>query len=316
MPSPIKADTTQKSLEQQIGERLGQFDLISLLRLLKSEGIDENAMWFSSHNSVASQNSLIESVKIVQNNAFIEVNIGILAPTGILPGYIRQFMDRPDADDQGLQHLFKLFDHVLISSYLAQLYPEINRCFFADWHKTKRCYTKLQNMRSESSLHWLFETAFPEFNVKLNRLNYAQKRCPETPKLGRITLGDKAQSSTVNLMKDSFKVMLYLRPELISSSLNWSQTVKSRLVDWVFPWLSDFSTYLDIHLFTHFFGTHLKLFDRSALGYDPFRQHSGDKADNAMHQWLHHSLIFADNVPADTTPVNMLSWEDSGRIRV
>lgn len=316
MSSLLKTPTKERSLEQRIGERLGDFDIISLLRLLKSEGIDENAVWFSSHNSIASQNSLIESVKIAQDHAFIEVNIGILAPTGILPGYIRQFMDRPEVDELGIQHLFKLFDHLLISSYLAQLYPEINRCFFEDWQKTKRCYIKLQNMRSECSLHWLFALAFPEFNVQLIRLNHAKKPCHQASELGQITLGQKTQPTTTTFKKDSFKVMLYLRPELISSALDWSETVKGRLVNWVFPWLRDFSTYLEIHLLTHFFGTHLKLFDRSALGYDPFCQSIGEKANHTMHQWLHHSLIFADNVPDDITPANRLSWEDAGRIRV
>ena len=316
MQALLNATIYEKNLEQRISERLGDFDLIALLRLLKGEGIDENDIWFSSHNSIVSQKRLIESVKILQDHAFIEVNLGILSPTGILPGYIRQFMDRPDVDDQALQHLFKVFDHLLISSYLSQLYPEINRSFFDDWQQTKGCYLQLQNMRCECSLHWLFETAFPEFTLSLIRLNYAQKPHKVTSDLGQITLGETSQATTTDFKKDSFKVMLYLRPEFISTCSNWSEVALDRLNRWVFPWLSDFSTYLEIHLFTHFYSSHLKLFERSALGYDPFYQSNKEDTTYDMHQRMHHSLLYANNVSSVTTSKNTLKWEDSRKINL
>lgn len=316
MQSLFKADKHKENLEQLINRRLGDFDLLSLLRLLKSESFGENTVWFSSHNSISSQNSLIESLKIVGNNAFIEINIGILAPTGILPGYIRQFMDRPDVDNDGLQQLFKLFDHLLIASYLSQLYPEINRSFFANWQRTKRCYTKLQNMRSESSLHWLFETAFPEFTIALERLNYVSKPPKIASEIGQITLGESVKDAHTEFEKDSFRVTLNLRSELISSALNWSDVVQKRLENWVFPWLSEFKIYLEINLQTHFFGSYLKLFEKSALGFDPFYPSNNNTSTHCTYQWQHHSLIFADFIPVDIPQEPSFEWEDSGRIRV
>ncbi|TDF42236.1 hypothetical protein EYS14_05255 [Alteromonadaceae bacterium M269] len=316
MQSLLKSDASPKSFEQQINDRLGDFDLVSLLRLLKSQGIEEGDVWFSSHNSIASQNGLIESVKLVHDNAFIEINIGILAPTGILPGYIRQFMDRQDVDHDGLQHLFKIFDHLLILSYLAQLYPQINRCFFDEWQKTKYCYTQLQNMRCESSLHWLFETAFPEFAVVLERLNYAQKPGKLATEIGQITLGEKVQGSEAKPKKDSFRVTLSLRQELISTAINWPEIAKVRLENWVFPWLSEFKMYLEINLLAHFFGSHLKLFNQSALGFDPFYPGHDSNSSSSTHQWHHQSLIFAGFVPGKKFEESSFHWQDSGRIRV
>ena len=317
MQSQLNNDDQQDSFEKKLNERLGDFDLISLLRLLKMHGIQEDAIWFSSHNSIASQNRVIESIKLINNNAFILVNIGILAPTGILPAYMRQFMDRADVDDISLQTFFKLFDHMLILSYLSQLYPEVNRSFFEDWQKTKRCYTELQNMRSECSLHWLFETAFPEFTVKLTPLHYSTTPHKSSTELGQLILGSKTDNTKEVLQRDSFNVSLALRPELISTALDWPQTVRTRLDEWVFPWLHAFSMYLEIYLCTRTFGTHLKLFERSALGYDPYFQRRVSATKNHTHQWSESALIYADRIPhRPSYEKPHIVWEDARRLSV
>lgn len=264
----------ERSLEQEITAHLGDFDFISLLRLLKAEGFKEQNIWFSSHNSIASQKRIIESIQLRQQYVFIEVNLGLLAPTGVLPSHIRQFMDRPDVNDQALQLFLQFFDHLLVVSYLGQLYPQINRNFFSHWEHTKTCYVTLQNMRSQCSLHWLFEYAFPEFRIILQPGLFSNPNSSHLPVLGKVQLGYD-ESVTQPGSGTEFIIYLIQHPETRDSGLannfsNWSQQLRARLYDLIFPWLYPLMINLDIYLCTYHQPTHLKLHQKSTLGYEPF----------------------------------------------
>lgn len=267
---PIKPEL---SLEEIIRAHLGEFDLLALLRLLKYEGFKEQDIWFSSHNSIVSQKRVIESVKLQGNTAFIQLNLGLLAPTGILPSHIRQFMDRADIDEQALQTFFQFFDHLLVVSYLGQLYPEINQGFFTEWTHTKKCYLELQNMRSHCSLHWLFEAAFPEFTIVLRRTTIAGKKASQQQTLGRVQLGGNELLSSSHTAQ-GFTIYLMQAAGIHPSESNkqytdCQQQLKTRLHEWVFPWLKALTIYLDVYLCVYRHATHLKLHRQSALGCDP-----------------------------------------------
>ncbi|MES2673653.1 MAG: hypothetical protein V4660_05405 [Pseudomonadota bacterium] len=270
MAPSLKIKPAELSLEDEIAARLGDFDLIALLRLLTSEGFKADDIWFSSHNSIASHNRVIESVVLRENCAFIQLNLGLLASTGFLPGHIRQFMERPEVNDQALQTFFQFFDHLLITSYLGQLYPEINKSFFDHWPQTKKCYTELQNMRSECSLHWLFECTFPEFFISITRVPGRHQGRAGLQTLGKMILGEGGQSSKPSgpSKSDQFQVYLIQRPEWGRDAQNWPPHIRKRLNEWVFPWLNTLLMSLDIYLCIYRNGSHLKLYDQSALGYD------------------------------------------------
>jgi hypothetical protein len=312
----LKEQQNNLSLEQEINRRLGDFDLISLLRLLKHNGFGEKAIWFSSHNSIASQNRIIESVILNETHAFVELNIGLLASTGILPGHIRQFMDRADVEEVSLQSFLKFFDHLLIISYLGQLYPEINRHFFEDWQHTKKCYTELQNMRCECSLYWLLETAFPEFTISLTASTLCENGNKTSAVLGSMTLG-LSKTSTAQKHNLGYRIYLFLRPERGNLTSDWPEKVQTRLNEWVFPWLASFSTYLEVYLCISRHDTHLRLFNKSALGYDAF--YHSDKAQNTdyIEDSMHTTLIHSGhpNIVAKDKKQNML-WQESWRIQV
>ncbi|WP_133470992.1 hypothetical protein [Paraglaciecola marina] len=310
---------TDSELAIDIASKLGEFDIISLQRLLKYHGYDEQQIWFSSHNSIASQNRIIEAVTFENDQAFVQLNIGLLASTGILPGYIRQFMDRPDTDEISLQHFFKLFDHILILNYLGQLYPEINRCFFDDWQHTKHCYTELQNMRSECSLHWLLSTAFPEFSVTTTPYTKATHSHQAELTLGSMLLG-AIDKSTSTSFEPGFKIYLHLRPEWTPPSTDWGNKVKTRLNEWVSPWLTSFTLYLEIYLCISRTNLHLRLFGQSALGYDPFLSSQGQGTstlglnnEEPTHCTLvHHELKLA--TISEVQPTNI--WNEYWRLSV
>lgn len=332
---PLKPDasiTSELSLEEIIRAHLGEFDLLALLRLLKYEGFTEQDIWFSSHNSIVSQKRIIESVKLQGKTAFVQLNLGLLAPTGILPSHIRQFMDRADIDEQALQTFFQFFDHLLVVSYLGQLYPEINQGFFTEWEHTKKCYLELQNMRSHCSLHWLFESTFPEFIIILRRSTLAGKKACQQQTLGKVQLGGNeflpsshiTQGFTIYLMQASEAHGI----ELNKQSTDWQQQLKIRLYEWVFPWLKALMISLDIYLCVHRHPTHLKLDGQSALGCNPLYNPAdvlnfgGENAP--LHCLsLHSGLVNCDppyspsiNNGCTSSGTTEIVWEESCRIQL
>ena len=323
----------ERSLEQEITARLGDFDFISLLRLLKAEGFKEQDIWFSSHNSIASQKRVIESIQLRQQYAFIEVNLGLLAPTGVLPSHIRQFMDRPDVNDQALQMFLQFFDHLLVVSYLGQLYPQINRKFFSHWEHTKTCYVTLQNMRSPCSLHWLFEYTFPEFRIILKHGVLSYRPSSHQSVLGQVQLGYDESAAQLSSGTE-FTVYLIQHPETISNGVannffSWSQQLRARLYELIFPWLYPLMINLDIYLCTYHQPTHLKLHPKSTLGYEPFfgavdRIKHSEMEARLQCVPLHQGLV-QDALPQQTNnasdlhhslPTQDINWGESCRLQI
>lgn len=319
---PLDKTSDLCSFAQAINARLGDFDIISLIRLLKLVHFDEQSLWFSSHNSIASQNRIIESVTIDEHKsdekkrcAFIELNIGILASTGILPEHMRKFMDRPDVNEQQFQQFFQLYDHLLILSYLGQLYPEINRNYFDNWQHTVACYTHLQNMRSKASLHWLLNTALPEFEHSIINTFPNQNFCTSEPILGQMTLG--AIKPLMTTQQLGFKFHMRLRPEWSDQPINWQVKTKKRIVDWIIPWIKDFCIEVEFYLSIPRTDTHLKLRQQSILGYDPFQQQRQEIKVDSFRTENHTRLIHKQSLPASKQePPLQVASEDTWRIQV
>lgn len=304
------------STVDDINARLNDFDVMALLRLLKFRGFKEKNWWFSSHNNIVSQNRLIHSVSLNQDQVLIEMNMGILASTGIIPEHIRKFMDHPDVDDLQLQHFLALFDHILISSYLAQLYPQINSTFFGHFSQTQTLYTRLQNMRREISLHWLLNTAFPECYVDIVMAPDTETECHCRPILGRMTLGqgsDKLQRA----LNNSLTVTLTLRPEWNDLDFSWQSKMQLRIREWVLPWLQDFSMKVTFMLRRPQSQNSLKLHQHSVLGYDPFLIKSHLQNSRILVSNSFSVLLYKQTLPILRQSFQALSqWEESWRIRL
>ena len=304
------------SIIDHINARLVDFDVLALLRLLKQQGFEEKNWWFSSHNNIVSQNRLIQSVSLNHDQVLIEMNMGILASTGIIPEHIRKFMDHPDVDDLQLQHFLALFDHILITSYLAQLYPQINSTFFEHFNHTQACYTRLQNMRREVSLHWLLNTAFPECYVDIAMAPDAETECHCRPILGRMLLGlstNKLQKSQIN----SVTVLLTLRPEWSDFDFSWQSELQLRIKEWVLPWLQDFSMQVTFTLRRPQSQNTLKLHQHSVLGYEPFFSKGHLQDSHKLENNDYSVLLHKQTLPMLTQSTHVkANWEESWRIRL
>jgi hypothetical protein len=309
-----------------INARLNDFDILALLRLLKHHGFDEQSWWFSSHNNIVSQNRLIQSVSLKKEkdedeknkkeHVFIEMNMGLLASTGIIPEHIRKFMDHPDVDDNELQLFLTLFDHILISNYLAQIYPQINSVFFTHFAHTKACYTRLQNMRREVSLHWLLNTAFPECNIDITMAPGVENECYCRPILGKMTLGSAIDTQQKSANTE-LTVLLTLRAEWSDFKFSWQAEMQKRITEWVIPWLQDFSMKIVFYLRRPRSHNSLKLQQQSVLGYDPFFTHNQEQYSSKLEQHSFSELLHQQTLPIVVqSPIAQPQWEESWRIRL
>lgn len=299
-----------------INAQLNHFDILALLRLLKHHGYAEQSWWFSSYNNIASQNRLVQSVRLEDQQVFIEVNMGLLSSTGIVPEHIRKFMDNPDVDDQQLQVFLALFDHMLISHYLGQLYPQINVSFFEYYAHTQACYVRLQNLRSEVSLHTLLNTAFPECLIHIARAPDTSFACQCHPTLGKMTLG-LHQTSTVKHNPNHISVHLTLRDEWNDFKYSWQQELSKRIKAWLIPWLEDFSISITFYLHRPGSAHTLKLQEQSVLGYEPFYRSShpgtNEKAVSGYRPMLIHQQVLPH---AARQTVEQPGWEEWRRLRI
>jgi hypothetical protein len=171
-------------------------------------------------------------------------------------------------------------------------------------------------MRCECSLHWLLETAFPEFTISLTRSTICQNVNKPSSVLGTMTLG-LANTSTTEKQNSGFRIHLLLRPERGSTASDWPEKVQTRLDEWVFPWLACFSTYLEVHLCISRSDIHLRLFNKSALGYDPFYQSEKASTTYNIEDSIHTYLIHNGPLhPAAKDKKQNVIWEESGWIQV
>jgi hypothetical protein len=284
-PSPAVAT-------KEIAQRLDNFDLLALLRLLDYWGYKQDQIWFGSHNCLASQSRIIQRVTLTEDSVLITINLGLLSPTGELPNYLRRFSERTDVNGDAFLAFLQFYEHVLLSQYIGQLYPEINRDYFESWESTKTAYLQLQNMRTESALHWLFQTAFPEclvdlsydesgFNYSSQALVVGRKALTES-----FTFGDRGHSTSVVP-----HISLGLRWQAEPLTHPWLAEARLRLEQWVFPLLAqlEFSVCIDFYLS----GTErgLRLDSQAILGSDCFGSHNTHCSATRLHNGLISSAV-------------------------
>ena len=264
-------------LEESINHELAEFDPVALLRLLHFEGVDLNQIHFSSFNSLSSQSKLIELIKIDWPKVSISINLGFLSATGILPSHMREFIDRLDVDQDYMATFLGFYYHLLILNYLLQAYPEINSLYFPDWAATKVSYVHLQNMRSTSTLHWLFQVVFPELEVSIESGDTVKREIRSQFFLGKSTLNMNPPIGGIALNKNKI-VIIHLRnretvlafwQKTLENALTYTQKKLNTLI---LPWLR--GTGLDIDIYLHLDNSvpihNLRLTPNSILGNGTF----------------------------------------------
>jgi len=262
-------------LERNISKKIHEFDLISLLQLLEFLGYQPEEIQFKSHFSSSSQPSLIHQIEF--NNepsrmVVITLNLGLLSAQTPLPSYFFKKVDAGYIDTKSFVDFIGYFNHFLIRNYLLNIYPEKNRALFPDAELTKRRYLEMLDLKSCSTLHWLFELVFPELGVQAEKVALNRQLRTTHLKLGETILGtDAIFGEKTGVPVSGRRITLFSEFESTDPGEPWPREIKQRLDNLIFPILRSVGMDLEIILVIRTQKTWAKLKSDSYLGYDKIR---------------------------------------------
>ena len=262
-------------IKSKIAAKIHEFDLICLLQLLQQIGYQPENIQFKSHFSACSQPGLIHGIEFKDNSeprVVISLNLGLLSAQSPLPSYFFKKLDSGYVDIRAFAEFIGFFDHYLIKNYLAHIYPETNRAFFPDWEMTKLRFIQLLDLKSCSTLHWIFQLVFPELGIKARKARIGRKLSTSHLKLGKTVIGKKAIfGSKTNIPVSGRTVTLVAENESTGSGEPWLREIRKRLNELIFPILCTVGLDLEVLLVILSQKTHARLQTDSYLGYDRIR---------------------------------------------
>ncbi len=266
--------------EKSVSERIHEFDIISLLHLLATMNYSPEEIRFRSHNSICSQSGLIHDISFKHEpvrEAVITMNMGLLDVQSPLPSYFRKKMESEEIGKASLADFLGYFDHHLLRNYICNIYPEINAFFFSDWELTKRRYLHILNLKSISTLHWLFRKVFPEIGVQVEDAVLGSDVQTRPVRLGETILGnDSVFGNKTSIPITGRKVILFSEEEMTATQVPWPREIKNRLTSLVFPVLQPTGIDLEIMLVLKSQKRWVRLHAETYLGYD--RIQSGEES--------------------------------------
>ena len=262
-------------LEKKISDKIHEFDIISLLRLLMSINYRKDEIRFRGHNSICSQSGLIQGIEFKKEpvrEAVITLNLGLLSAQSPLPSYFRKKIDSSITGGRQFDEFIGYIDHNLIWNYIRNLYPEINRFYFLSWELTKRRYLEALDLKSCNTLHWLFQTVFPEIGVKVEKVLLSLEMQTVPIRLGESALGSNtAFGSKSQVPIHGRCITLCSEEDSTDTKVSWPWEIKNRLKTLVFPLLRPTGIDLEINLILKSQKRWAKLHPETYLGYDRIR---------------------------------------------
>jgi hypothetical protein len=261
--------------ERNIAKRIHDFDLICLLQLLQFLGYQPEEIQFKSHFSNSSQPSLIRDIAFHHEpirGVLITLNLGLLGPQSPLPSYFVKRLDTSYFDTRSFVDFIGYFDHSLIKNYLLNIYPETNTAFFPNLQLTRLRFLQMLDLKSCSTLHWLFQLVFPELGVRAEKVVFNRQLRTAHLRLGETVLGtDPIFGEKTSVPVHGNSVTLLSEFETTNSGEPWPREINRRLNDLIFPILGSIGMDLEILLIIRTQKTWAKLHSESYLGYDKIR---------------------------------------------
>jgi hypothetical protein len=260
------------SVEEQICQRVHEFDIQALLELVYYLGYRPEDVLFKSNFSTLSQPSLIEEIQFCSQpirHVVITLNLGLLSVLSPLPSYFMRAIENTNLDEKALLDFLEFFNHKLIQSYLYSIYPEYNSRFYSDWESTKKGYLRLLGLDSVTFLHHLFQMVFPELGIAVEKSRHKRQLTLGAFRLGESILGDtKVLGSQATVPVIGFDITLYCDEEFSDRRTTWADKIAQRLHKLLFPILQELDICLKIVLIIRTQKSWLQLKKGSYLGID------------------------------------------------
>lgn len=258
-------------LQARVRDRAPSMDLPALLALLWWLGWHPDEVRFASPPSSMSQPGLIAGVDFADHPRHVKVylNLGLLGAQSPLPSYFFRRMDEIGFDNHHFVEFIGFFDHAALTDLLHAIYPETDARLFPDWETAKWREVQLLNLRSTSTLSWLFQSVFPDLRVTLEKATVLRELEAGGLRLGAAVLGgDAVLGRRVRIPVQSRQIVLATETERAASGLAWPAEIQERLQRIIMPILGPVGVDLDIHLEVRSHEAYARLHGQSYLGYD------------------------------------------------
>jgi len=261
-----------KSLEARISREIHRFDIISLLFLLFGMGYSQEQIFFVSQYDLSSQPSLLRKIEFrdgPQRQVTVFVNIGLMSVQTPLPSYFFRQLDQGLIDVDTFSEFAAFFDQLLLREFVLAVYPEINPKVFPDWELAKRRFAGNLNLRSCTTLHWLFSLVFPELCVQVEKALLSRSMETRDIVLGKSLLdGNSIFGKRTSTPVQGLRVALISDGEKTSTGVPWPREIRDRMESMIFPLLKSVGIDLEVFLIIRLQTSWAKLNVESFLGYD------------------------------------------------
>jgi hypothetical protein len=261
-------------LEQHIRERIHHFDMPALLALLAQEGYGENDIEYRSHRTLVHQGHLVHDIHFTQaprRRVILTVNIGLLSVQSPLPAFLLHTLEELDPlHSERMERFLGYFDHELLRTRFAGLYPEQSSALVPGWETTAQSRLGLLNLTSPSTIHWLFSHAFPEAEVSVRREVRAQPVATRGAQVSATAMGDStAMGGYASVPTRGLEVAIFFNERHCDRGILWAIEAPHRLSQRVFPLLVQDPVPLTVWMVLRDPNGPARLQQDSHLGYTP-----------------------------------------------
>ena len=260
------------AMEAKIKENIRSFDIRALLAVLKHLGYKNTEITFQSNMSSVSAEGLIDSIKFNRGairSVEITVNWGLLTVHTPLPTYFFKLIEESYGDVVSFTDFVNFFDHYLFRNFVDALYPEHAEFKGLNWNKIKKSFLSLMDLKSEATLHWLFDLIYPELDVNVTRSFFSSNVLNDGIRLGHYNIGESyCLGQKQKLKTKSFQIILYSDSFRSPCHKAWMEVAKERFNKAITPILGNMNLYLEIFLVVRGQHSVASLDTGSYLGYD------------------------------------------------
>ena len=261
-----------QSIESRIRAKTNRFDLVSLIRLLRHIGYQDNQIRFKSYNSQVSQKGLIHDImfrKWPEEIVVLTLNLGLLAPQTPLPSYFQKIIDKRMIDVNTFYQFINFFDHPIAENLIKSVMPENNTKLFPDWERTKLNFVKMMDLKSINTLYWFIALYFPELELRVDKTKNRRDIVTNPFVLGKAVLGDTATfGAQTKIVTQGVRITFFAEEERTNKDVPWPKEIRQRLEKYIFPVLSTVGVDVQILLVIKYQYAWAKLEQNSYLGYD------------------------------------------------
>lgn len=266
---------TMNDLEKSIKKRIREFEIIPLLHLLKAMGYTMDEIRFQGQNSICSQDGMIDGIRFRQlpvRDVEITLNMGLLSAQSPLPSYFRKTMESSLSSNSHFTDFIGFFDHHLLVDYICNIYPEINRFFYPSWEDAKQRLLQVLDLKSCSTLHWLFQLVFPEIGLQVEKALLSRSLKTIPIRVGKTRIGSDAVFGKRAIVPIyGSRITLFSEEEMTETRIPWPEEIKNRLIRLIYPVLRPTGIDLEINLVLKSQRRWARLHAETYLGYDRIR---------------------------------------------